>query len=652
MEIVRLRDDKNRLEKYAAFLEEENRNIEKETRDECNEELAKVKAERDSYKQKFEKEQKARIQAESKSLTESVRASKAEERAEKAEASYEELLATNEDLKAEAAKREEVANAMKRACVDAEEIIEVLNRRKFATNSDAMRFLNNEIDPHRPDLENNPMCEVVKDIMKITEDDYDKLNDLHGGDSSKEKKNKEKPVRLPQNKTAKKELPHKVKDFSKRRVYTASILIQMGIDPRNLPKDAKLIRRKENGYDVWVIRLIHVISAKTVVKEYRMGRYNVTGRDPMTSQYPNMLIKGIPVTPSFARFYLQSKFELNLSENRILQLLKSMQTQLPQSTLNLWMHRVMNLMRERLDPLMCEVFRQSFTSNNDETRLMVRSREGDDGSFKYKVEYIHAALSLEKKLVVMLYDEGSRSHEVQKKAFFENSNITSFTADRAAMYTAIVKELEKEKGVKILRQPCIFHLRHYFVDGYLVDHRVESILILINALFYIERMFKEEEEDQSPEARLRYRLKWSLPIMNRLTQKIEEIILSGSKYGKMVQRAAKYFWDDREAFRNFLRDGRIDISNIAIERCFRHIAMGRRNWIQSGSHKAAQNIAFMYGLYESCKLNNVDFGYYIEDILTRFKNGQEADLSFLPCNYVPQELEDVLGVDEKVVETA
>jgi hypothetical protein len=96
-------------------------------------------------------------------------------------------------------------------------------------------------------------------------------------------------------------------------------------------------------------------------------------------------------------------------------------------------------------------------------------------------------------------------------------------ADRAAMYTTIVKELEKEKGVKILRQPCIFHLRHYFVDGYLVDHRVESILILINALFYIERMFKEKEEDQSPEARLRYRLKWSLPIMNRLTQKIEEI---------------------------------------------------------------------------------------------------------------------------------
>lgn len=27
-----------------------------------------------------------------------------------------------------------------------------------------------------------------------------------------------------------------------------------------------------------------------------------------------------------------------------------------------------------------------------------------------------------------------------------------------------------------------------------------------------------------------------------------------------------------------------------IERCFRHIAMGRRNWLQTGSHFSAQNL--------------------------------------------------------------
>ena len=43
---------------------------------------------------------------------------------------------------------------------------------------------------------------------------------------------------------------------------------------------------------------------------------------------------------------------------------------------------------------------------------------------------------------------------------------------------------------------------------------------------------------------------------------------------------------------------------------------------------------------KSCKLNNVDFGHYIEDILTRIVNGQDINESFIPCNYVARSLEE------------
>ena len=85
------------------------------------------------------------------------------------------------------------------------------------------------------------------------------------------------------------------------------------------------------------------------------------------------------------------------------------------------------------------------------------------------------------------------------------------------------------------------------------------------------------------------------------------------------------------------------------ERCFRHIAMGRRNWLQTGSHFSAQNLAFMFGLLESCKLNKVNFGEYIEDILTRILCGEEVDASFLPCDYV-RHFED--GTDAEVTKTS
>ena len=110
---------------------------------------------------------------------------------------------------------------------------------------------------------------------------------------------------------------------------------------------------------------------------------------------------------------------------------------------------------------------------------------------------------------------------------------------------------------------------------------------------------------------------------------------SQNKYGALVMRAVNYILDDEEAFKKFLHDGRIEMHNNAVESVFRHIAMGRRCWLNSGSHDAAQNIAFMYSLYESCKMNDIDFGEYVEDILTRMMNGDDDYRSMIPCYYTP-----------------
>ena len=85
----------------------------------------------------------------------------------------------------------------------------------------------------------------------------------------------------------------------------------------------------------------------------------------------------------------------------------------------------------------------------------------------------------------------------------------------------------------------------------------------------------------------------------------------------------------------------------AIERCFRHIAMGIRNWLQIGSLFSVQNLAFMFGLLESCKLNKVNLGEYIVDILSRILCGEEVDASFL--HYV-RHFED--GTDAEVTKTS
>ena len=613
MENVRLTNELTKRNEYARFLENENEAIESETRQEYESKLILMKKERDNALEKAKEAEKEIQAANGRVYKERMRADNAEQMLCEAQKALEESnkkvsiltekVKSVDDLK-------DVADAADKAVLDAKQVIELINRRVFQRNSDATRFLNGEIDPNCPLLEENGLAAIVKHVMAVTSG-----KDRTVVDNTVKKKAGKSKVRVPKQKSDKTK-PSSCTDSNtprRRRVYTATVLEEMGVDTSNLPKGSKLINRKDKvtGEDTWYIQLFFHTPAKVTCREYKIGRFNVPKSDPMCSKRPVRILESNPIMPSFARFYLESKFCYNLSENRILEILKGMKTNIPQSSLNLWMHQIMEMLRERLEPLMLEAIRQSKFTNNDATRLLVRSRKTPDDPLKYTIEYVQATLSLEKKLCVMLYDEGTRDHMLQEEKIFKDSSIVGFVADRAPQYPAIVKDLEKQE---LLRQACWFHARHYLVDAYLVDSRMEMLLILINALFYIERVFLQED-DQSPEHRLKFRKEWSEPIVDRIMEMLKKMRAAGDEYGQMVHRAVNYILDDEDAFRTFLSDGRIDMHNIAIERCFRHIAMGRRNWLQTGSHFSAQNMAFMFGLLESCKLNKVNFGEYIRTSL-------------------------------------
>ena len=400
-------------------------------------------------------------------------------------------------------------------------------------------------------------------------------------------------------------------------------------------RKVKILHYDINGFvlyqkgkkDMWVVRLFFYQKQEVYCKEYKIARFNVPGSDPQSSKYPQSIIKGNPLMPSFCRFYLESKFAYHLSENRLLDMLSQMGMKVAQSTLNGWMQQIMTYLRERLGPVMLERIRQCVYTQNDESRIVVRSRESKEDKFKYNVEYIHAALSMEAKLCVMEYKEGSRSHSVQEDAIFKDSCIRVFTADRAVLYETIEKDLE-EMG--LVRTACWFHARHRFVDAYISDHRVRVIILMMNYLFQIERESKIRKH--TAKQRRRFRLKYSASIVGKLMKLLKKIKLDSS-YGAMVQRAVNYVLDDEKAFKVFLQDGRVEMHNNAVERMFRHLAMGRRNWMHTGSHLGAENIAFMFSLFESCKLNDINFGDYIEDILTRLMEGEQDFMSLIPCNY-------------------
>jgi hypothetical protein len=60
------------------------------------------------------------------------------------------------------------------------------------------------------------------------------------------------------------------------------------------------------------------------------------------------------------------------------------------------------------------------------------------------------------------------------------------------------------------------------------------------------------------------------------------------------------------AFTVFLRDGRICLTNNAVERALRGIALGRTAWLFAGSDRGGERAAVVYSLIVTAKLNDVD----------------------------------------------
>ena len=509
-----------------------------------------------------------------------------------------------------------------KAQVDYKTIIEVLLRRKFSHNSDATAFLNDALSYTDAEIEEMGLDGLAK---RIDEKADEALGEKHEQeDAASSPAPKAPDVKLPKSTTTKEKKENH--GPSKRYTTTARVLRSFGIDKSELPENAKIqiCKGKQN---TWKVKLYFYKKQEVYCKVYKIGRFNVPGSDPKNSKYPQAIIKGNPLMPSFCRFYLESKFAYHLSENRLLSMLAQMGMKVAQSTLNGWIQQIMTYLRERLGPVMLERIRQCVYTQNDESRIVVRSRASKKDKFKYNVEYIHAALSMEAKLCVMEYKEGSRSHSVQEDAIFKDSCIRVFTADRAVLYETIEKDLE-EMG--LVRSACWFHARHYFVDAYISDHRMRVVIEMMNYLFQIEREAKVRK--LTAKQRRKFRLKYSASIVGKLMRLLKKMKLDSS-YGSMVQRAVNYVLDDEKAFKVFLQDGRIEMHNNAIERMFRHLAMGRRNWLHTGSHQGAENIAFMFSLFESCKLNDINFGDYIEDVLTRLMSGEQDFMSLIPCNY-------------------
>ena len=85
-------------------------------------------------------------------------------------------------------------------------------------------------------------------------------------------------------------------------------------------------------------------------------------------------------------------------------------------------------------------------------------------------------------------------------------------------------------------------------------------------------------------------------------------------------KAFTYAANQEKRLRNFLLDGRLEISNNRAERGIKPFVIGRKNWLFANTPGGAESSAIVYSIVETAKMNNLNPFTYIEYLLETMPN--------------------------------
>lgn len=169
---------------------------------------------------------------------------------------------------------------------------------------------------------------------------------------------------------------------------------------------------------------------------------------------------------------------------------------------------------------------------------------------------------------------------------------------------------------KVTRLGCMAHVRRKLIDVQAAKHDgANKLLKLIGELYKVEQAAKR----LSPEECFTTRQSRSKEILAKLFDKAASIQLSLLPQHPL-HGAIEYMLKQKAELTRYIDDANFQIDNNSIERQMRPIAVGRKNYLFTGSHDGAKVAALFYSLINTCKLNKVNPYEYLADILRRIKD--------------------------------
>lgn len=179
---------------------------------------------------------------------------------------------------------------------------------------------------------------------------------------------------------------------------------------------------------------------------------------------------------------------------------------------------------------------------------------------------------------------------------------------------------------------CWDHARRKFTDVVKVadknkNGKAAQLLVSINRLYDIER----EAKDMSFTERKAHRHEKAKPVLDFIQEEISKINAPPKSLLGVAVTYAKNQW---QYLIKYIDYGEVPMSNCWMENQIRPFALGRRNWLFTGTPESANKAALLYSLMQTCRMNGIDPRKYFEYVLSMSNAMRRGDI--LPTSLLPQ----------------
>jgi transposase len=323
---------------------------------------------------------------------------------------------------------------------------------------------------------------------------------------------------------------------------------------------------------------------------------------------PVLLLPKSIATPELVAHTIVSKYLDHLPLYRQESIWKRLDIDMPRSSLCGWILKTAGLCKPLVALLRADIICQDYVQA-DETTVQVLSEVGRSNTSTSYMWVYQNGTPLHRSIVFDYQETRAGAHA---KTFLTDFKGYLQTDAYSGYYWT-------EKVPDIVAVGCMAHARRPFAE---LAKLTKTPGLAHQALQFFQKLYAIEKQAREaallPEDRYQLRHQKVPAIMTDFRAWLDRSLTQTSEASK-IGKAVRYALNNWSNLTSYLKDGRIEIDNNAVENRIRPFAVGRKNWLFSGSPNGAKAGAVLYSLIETCKANGIEPYAYFCAMLHRIR---------------------------------